>query len=260
MSGKLTILGCGSALPTYLNAPASQILELCDKSFMIDCGEGAQITLRRMGLRTARLYNIFISHLHGDHCFGLIGLISTFAMLHRIQPLHIYAHADLEKMLRPWLDYHCQDMPYEVIFHHINPRQHEVIYQDRTVRVESIPLKHKLPTCGFLFTELHRDAEPRKRYAYCSDTMYSEKIIPIIKGVDVLFHESTYTLEFQDRCASTMHSTAHDAAMIAQQSEAKQLIIGHYSARYDEHQSFLDEARQVFANTELAEERVVFEF
>ena len=165
MNNELHILGCGSALPTFQNSPACQVIELCDKSLMIDCGEGSQIWLRRMALRTARLYNVFISHLHGDHCFGLIGLISTFGMMGRTQPLHIYAHPDLERLLQPWLDYHCEGMSYEVIFHPINPRKSEVIYEDRTLTVTTIPLKHKVPTCGFLFTERHRDKEPVKRYA-----------------------------------------------------------------------------------------------
>ena len=138
MNNELHILGCGSALPTFQNSPACQVLELCDKSFMIDCGEGSQIWFRRMALKTARLYNIFISHLHGDHCFGLIGLISTFAMMGRTQPLHIYAPADLERLLQPWLDYHCEGMSYEVIFHTINPRKCEVIYEDLPQTVEGL--------------------------------------------------------------------------------------------------------------------------
>lgn len=254
MNNQLHILGCGSALPTIQNSPASQVLEICDKSFMIDCGEGAQIWFRRMGLKTARLYNIFISHLHGDHCFGLIGLISTFGMMNRTQPLHIYAHPDLERLLRPWLDYHCEGMSYEVVFHPINPRHSELIYEDRTVNVTTFPLKHKVPTCGFLFTEKHRDTGHTKRYAYCSDTKYTETFLPIIDGVQTIFHESTYINEYLDRCASTMHSTAAQAAMIAEKAHAQKLIIGHYSARVDNHQLFLNEAQTIFPNTIMAEE------
>lgn len=255
MNGEVTILGCGSAMPTFQNSPSGQIVELCDKSFLIDCGEGTQIAMRRLGVKTARLYNVLISHLHGDHCFGLIGLISTFGMMHRTQPLHVYAHADLEKLLRPLLDYHCQDLPYEVVFHPINPRKREVIIDDRTLTVETIPLKHKVPTCGFLFTEKHRDQLPRKRYAYCSDTMYNERIVEQLEGIETLYHEATYIEEYADRCRSTMHSTAKQAATIAQKSGAKKLIIGHFSARVDDHQVFLNEAREVFENTVLAVER-----
>ena len=258
MDAALTILGSGSALPTYQNSPAGQILNLCDKSFLIDCGEGTQLTMRQMGQKLARLYTVFISHLHGDHCFGLIGMISTFDMLGRTQPLHIYAHPDLEKLLRPLLDYHCQDLKYELVFHPINPRKKEVIFSDRTVTVETIPLKHKVPTCGFLFYEHHRDAEPRKRYAYVSDTQYTEKIIPQIEGVDLLFHEATFTDEYESRCKDTMHSTARQAGIIAREAKAKRLIIGHFSSRVDDHNVFLNEALQEFPDTFLAVERKTY--
>lgn len=265
MNASLTILGCGSAKPTKTNSPSGQILSLCDKSFLIDCGEGVQITMQRLGIHTARLYNIFISHLHGDHCFGLIGLLSTLGMQHRTQPMHIYAHADLERLLRPWLNYYCADMPYEVVFHAINPRKHEVIYEDRTVIVETIPLKHTVPCCGFLFSERHRRCidgvysyETCKRYAYCSDTQYTEKILPIIDGVETLYHRSTYLNSFLDRCAQVMHSTARQAAEIACKAHVGRLLLGHYSARIEDHTLFLAEAKAVFENTELAEERYTY--
>lgn len=269
MTGSVTILGSGSALPTFQNSPSGQLLTINDKAFLIDCGEGVQLTIRQMALKTARLYSVFISHLHGDHCFGLIGFISTLSMMHRTQPLHIYAHADLEKLLQPMLDYHCQELSFEVIFHHINPRKQEVIFEDRTVVVETVPLKHKVPTCGFLFSERHRRLnaetnefyhEQTKRYAYITDTMYSEKIVPIIDGVDMLFHEATYTEQYADRCRGTMHSTAKQAAAIAQLANAKQLLIGHFSAREDDHNVFLREAQEVFPFTRLAVERTTIEF
>lgn len=258
MEAALTILGSGSALPTWQNSPACQVLHLSDKSFMIDCGEGAQLTMRQLGVKVARLYSIFISHLHGDHCFGLIGLISTFDMMGRTQPLHIYAHPDLEKLLRPLLDYHCQDLKYELIFHPLNPRKREVIFSDRTITIETIPLKHKVPSCGFLFWEHHRDTEPRKRYAYVSDTMYTEKIIDQIQGVDVLYHEATFTDEWESRCKPTMHSTARQAGRMARLSDAGRLIIGHFSSRVDDHTVFLNEAQEEFPNTELAVERKTY--
>ena len=256
MTGSITILGSGSALPTYQNSPSGQMLSLNDKSFLIDCGEGVQLTMRQMGLKTNRLYSIFISHLHGDHCFGLIGLISTLSMMNRTQPLHIYAHKDLQKLLQPLIDYHCGDMlSFELIFHPINPRKQAVIFEDRNITVETIPLKHKVPTCGFLFTE-----KGQRRYAYISDTMYSPKIIPTISGVDLLYHEATYTDEHEARCKTTTHSTARQAATIARDAEVKNLLIGHFSARVDDHELFLNEALEVFPNTRLAEERKTFEF
>lgn len=268
MNAHLTILGSGSALPTWQNSPSGQILDICDKSFMIDCGEGIQLTMRQMGIKTARLYSIFISHLHGDHCFGLLGLLTTFDMMGRTQPLHIYAHADLEKLLRPMMNYHMPEMKYEVVFHAINPRKQEVIFSDRTITVETIPLKHKVPSCGFLFYERHRKVDPvtgelgyetRKRYAYCSDTMYKESNVPQLEGVDVLFHEATFTDEWESRCPLTMHSTARQAATLALKAKVGQLIIGHYSSRVDDHTVFLKEAQQVFPNTRLAVERETYE-
>lgn len=147
------ILGCGSALPTTRHQATSQVLNIREKLFMIDCGEGTQVQLRRSRLRFSRLNHIFISHLHGDHCFGLIGLISTYAMLERTAQLHIHAHADLQKLLAPQLDYFCKGMTFEVVFHPFNPGEQTVIYEDRSVSVETIPLRHRLPTCGFLFRE-----------------------------------------------------------------------------------------------------------
>ena len=239
------------------------MLTIGDKDFMIDCGEGAQLTFRQMGLKTARLYTIFISHLHGDHCFGLLGLICTFGMLHRQQPLHIYAHPDLQKNLRPLLDYHCTGMSYEVLFHDINPRKREIIYEDRTVLVETIPLKHGVPTCGFLFYDRHRKINEqgefyyhtRKRYAYVSDTQYRPTIVEQIHGVGTLFHETTYLEEDAFRCATTLHSTAKQAAAIARDAEVAELLIGHFSSRVNDHNRFLEEALEVFPDTRLAVER-----
>ena len=150
---EVNILGCGSALPTMRHSTTSQVLNIREKLFMIDCGEGTQVQLRRSRLKFSRLNHIFISHLHGDHCFGLIGLISTFGMLERTADLHIHSHPDLEKLMMPQLEYFCKGMSYKVIFHPFNPQEKAVIYDDRSVSVETIPLKHRMPTCGFLFKE-----------------------------------------------------------------------------------------------------------
>lgn len=149
----LHILGCGSALPTTRHQATSQVLNIREKLFMIDCGEGTQVQLRHAKLKFSRLNHIFISHLHGDHCFGLMGLISTFGMLERTADLHIHAHADLQRLLEPQLEFFCKGMPYQVVFHPFNPGERAVIYDDRSVSVETIPLRHRLPTCGFLFRE-----------------------------------------------------------------------------------------------------------
>ena len=298
----LTILGCGSALPTRKNFPSAQLLELRDKQYLIDCGEGTQIRMRQMGVKTARLGHIFISHLHGDHCFGMIGMISSFGMLNRTADLHIHAQPDLEKILKPQLMYFCQDLPFDVIFHNINPRKNEMIYEDRSIQVFTIPLKHRVPCCGFLFEEKPRDRHiiremidfyhiptwriPKikqgedfvtdegeiiqnnqlttspvapKRFAYCSDTAYSEKIIPMIEGVDCLYHEATFMEDETIHSNQTEHSTARQAGEIARRANVKKLIIGHYSARYNNQIELLDEAKAVFENTVLGEDLTVYE-
>ena len=150
---EVNILGCGSALPTTRHFSSSQVVNIREKLFMVDCGEGAQLQLRRSKLKFTRLNHIFISHLHGDHCFGLMGLISTFGLLGRTASLHIYAHKELERLLAPQLEFFCKGMTYEVVFHPIDPAKAEIIYDDRSVSVSTIPLKHRIPTCGFLFQE-----------------------------------------------------------------------------------------------------------
>jgi ribonuclease Z len=298
----LSILGCGSAMPTRKNFPSSQLLEIRDKQFLIDCGEGTQIRMCQLGVKANRLGHIFISHLHGDHCFGLMGLISTFGMLNRTAELHIHAQPDLEKILKPQLQYFCTDLPFNVIFHAINTRKHELIYEDRSIQVFSIPLKHRVPCCGFLFEEKPRDrhiirdmidfyniptfripkikqgvdfvtaegevvpndllttpSEPPKRFAYCTDTAYSEKIIPIIQGVDCLYHEATFMEDDMIRSKQTEHSTARQAGEIALKAGVKKLIIGHYSARYSNQTELLNEAKAVFENTVLGEDLTVYE-
>ena len=296
---EINILGCGSALPTTRHFSSSQVVNIREKLFMIDCGEGAQLQLRRSKLKFTRLNHIFISHLHGDHCFGLMGLISTFGLLGRTAQLHIYAHADLEKLLQPQLDFFCKGMTYEVVFHNIDPTQAAVIYEDRSVTVTTIPLRHRIPSCGFLFQEkktpnhIIRDmidfyripvsqlnkikngedyiteegvvvpnnrlttpsAAPRS-YAYCSDALYLKSIIPQIKGADLLFHEATFMSTDDARAKETYHSTALQAAQIAKEAEVKQLLIGHFSARYEDENLLLKESQAVFPQTILAKENL----
>lgn len=293
------ILGCGSALPTTRHQASSQVLNIREKLFMIDCGEGTQVQLRHSRLRFNRLNHIFISHLHGDHCFGLLGLISTFGLLERTADLHIYCHADLEKLLVPHIDFFCKGMSYRVIFHPFSTDRAAVIYNDRSVSVETIPLRHRLPTCGFLFREkptprhilremtdfyqipvcmmnrlkngedyilptgeripnerLTSPPAPIRSYAYCSDTCYLPRITEQIKGVDLLYHEATFAESEAPRAKQTLHSTARQAAQIASQAQARRLMIGHFSARYDNEELLLTEAQEIFPHTILAHENL----
>ena len=297
---EVNILGCGSALPTSRHVLSSQVINLRDKLFMIDCGEGTQLQFRFLKLKFQRLNHIFISHLHGDHCFGLLGLISSLGLLGRTADLHIHAQADAEKIFRPVLDYFCKELTYKVFFHAFNPTKNELIFEDRTLKVSTIPLKHRVPCAGFLFEEksksphiiremidfyqvpvsriagikagadfvtpegeivanriFTRPAEPPRRYAYCLDTAYYEKIIPIIEGVDLLYHEATFSHEDIVRAKETYHSSARQAALIAQAAQVKKLVIAHFSARITNENILLNEAREVFPDTILANEGMV---
>lgn len=294
---ELHILGCGSALPTMRHLPTSQVIHVRNKLFMIDCGEGTQLQLRRSKLSFSKLNHIFISHLHGDHCFGLIGLISTFDMLGRTARLCIHSPHGLKSLMTPWLDFFCKNLGYEIEFMEFDTSEPTTIYEDRSITVETIPLNHRIPCCGFLFAEkplprhIKRDMidfyqvptyelnrikngadytlpngevipnerltsapTPSRRYAYCSDTAYHPAIVQQIRGVDLLFHEATFGHEALARARETFHTTATQAANIAQQAQVGKLIIGHFSARYDDETPLLKEAQEVFPNTSLARE------
>ncbi len=162
MKFELTILGSNSATPTSTRFPSCQVLNVREKLFMVDCGEGAQIQLRRTKLRFSRLDHIFISHLHGDHVLGLPGLLASFSLLGREHPIHIYAHSDLEKMLDPVIRYFAHNISYDIHYHAINPNEHALIFEDKSIEVFSIPLNHKVPTCGFFFKEKDRERKMKK--------------------------------------------------------------------------------------------------
>ena len=296
----INILGCGSALPTTRHLATSQIVDLRDKLYMIDCGEGTQVQMRRMRVRFGRLAHIFISHLHGDHSFGLPGLISTLGMLGRTGELVVHGPKEVETYLRPVMDLFCRGMEFEVRFNPVDTRSHSLVMEDRSLSVYSIPLKHRIPTCGYLFAEkpkeahiiremtdfyqvpvrcmkdikqgqdyvtpegevvpnsrLTRPAAPPKRYAFCSDTAYNRSIIPIIEGADLLYHEATFAECDLARAKETFHSTARQAAEIARDAHVKRLVIGHYSARYEDLSELHREAEAVFPGTILGNEGTV---
>lgn len=296
---ELHILGCGSALPTTRHFATSQVVNLRDKLFMIDCGEGAQMQLRKSRLKFSRLNHIFISHLHGDHCFGLMGLISTFGLLGRTAELHIHSPKGLEELLTPMLNFFCHTLAYKVIFHEFDTRQTSVVYEDCSMTVTTIPLQHRIPCCGFLFAEkarpnhiirdmvdfykvpvyelnrikngsdyvtpegeviantrLTRPSDPPRKYAYCSDTIFRPEIVEQLSGVDLLFHEATFAESELARAKETYHTTAAQAARIALEAGVRQLVIGHFSARYEDESILLKEASAVFPNTILAKENL----
>lgn len=299
---KLTILGCYAATPRTITNPTSQVLEIKNRMFLIDCGEGTQVQLRKNKIKFSKINQVFISHLHGDHFFGLIGLISTFSLLGRITDLHIYGPKGIKEIILLQLRLSNSWTNYGLYFHELESEESETIFEDEKVMVTTIPLKHRVYTNGFLFQEkvgerkLNMDAvlnyeiescyyqkikngkdialedgrtipnseltfdpiEP-KSYAFCSDTVYHEAILPIIENVDVLYHESTFLESEEGLAQKTLHSTAKEAARIALKANVKQLILGHYSTRYESISLFKEEAATIFSEVALAEDGKTFE-
>ena len=300
---KLTILGCYSATPRTNTNPTAQVLEISNHMFLIDCGEGTQVELRRNKVKFARIKHIFISHLHGDHFFGLVGLISTFRLLTREADLHIYGPKGLKEIITLQMKLSQSWTNYSLFFHELNSKELELIYEDDKVEVYTIPLIHRIYTNGFLFKEkegerkldmnavLNEDIDvayyrklkqgfdvkdnngnlitnstvtkapkPVLSYAFCSDTAYNEAMLPIIKDVTVLYHESTFVEKNAELAPKTKHSTAKEAASIAKQANAQTLILGHYSTRYNDITVFKEEAETIFTPVLLAEDGKCFSF
>lgn len=299
---KVHILGCGSATPTTRHHASAQVVEIRGKLFLVDCAEGTQVQLRKARCRFTQISHIFISHLHGDHCLGLIGLISSFGLTGRTAPLQVYADGSFESLFQQMMDFFCQRLSFPVIFHPVDTTVSQVVYEDKSVAVSTIPLEHRVPCCGYLFREkttlphINRDmmeyyhvpfsqidaikngadfvtndgevvpasllltpAEPPRSYAYCSDTRYIPTLHQLVKGVDLLYHESTYDSQYQHLAETYHHSTAAEAAKTARDADAKQLMLGHYSSRYDDEELLKAEAETIFPNVILAQEGLVVE-
>ena len=299
----LTILGCYSATPRAFTNPTAQILETNGHLFLIDCGEGTQVQLRKFKVKFARIKHIFISHLHGDHFYGLIGVISTFRLLGREADLHIYGPKGIKEVVLLQLKLAKSYTNYKLIFHELEDKTPQLLFEDDKVSVSTIPLDHRVYTNGFLFKEksnerkldivaatkhdidpcyyrsiklgkdvpnsagelinnalLSHDPLPSMSYAFCSDTAYKEDIISLIKGVSVLYHESTFLDEHEHLCEKTKHATAKQAALIAKKARVGHLILGHFSTRYGTIIPFQEEANTIFDNVLLADDGKTFNF
>jgi len=301
MNFEVTILGSGSATPTYARNPSAQVLHTEDEQFLIDCGEATQIQLARYKIKYHRINHIFISHLHGDHYLGLMGLLSTMHLQGRTTAIHIYAAAELEEIIQLHLKVSISTLRFEIFFHPLLFKTGQIIFENESIEVTEIELNHRIPCSGFLFKEKERPrkinkekieqyqiplqmipgikagedfllpdgkcipnaeltTEPKKirSYAYCSDTKYDEKVLEAVKGIDLLYYESTFLHEMLDRANETYHTTALQAGEIAKKAEVKQLLIGHFSARYSDTAILFKEAKQIFKNTLVAEEGKTF--
>lgn len=299
MSLSVTILGSSSALPTLNRFPSAQVINLSERFFLVDCGEGTQIQLKKFKIRFSKINNIFISHLHGDHYLGIYGLISTYSLLGRKNDLNIYCFSELKELIDFQFKFYYGDLGFKINYHFLTDKEPKLIYQDEVSLVYSFPLKHRIPTCGFLFKEkepkylnIKRDViekynlsvkeildikrgkdyfdkssnklinnneltllkEPIKSYAFCSDTIYNEDSIDILKNCDGLYHEATYLHCDKERAVETFHSTSLEAAQLAKKANVKKLILGHFSARYRNCNDLLYEAKSVFSETIIAED------
>ncbi|MFM2206276.1 MAG: hypothetical protein RL213_251 [Bacteroidota bacterium] len=295
MDFEVFILGSSSATPIYQRHPTAQVLKVQERFFLIDCGEGTLIQLNRYRIRFHRIDHIFISHLHGDHYLGLMGLLSTLHLQGRTTDLHVYGPEDLWQIIDLQLRLSDTRLRYPLHFHAVDSTRRNVVYADDIIRVSAIPLQHRIPCTGFLFeeqerprkilkdrlsgldikledyqglkegqdlrlpdgtvipnSELTQDPLPSRRYAFCSDTVYDENLGATLRGVDLLYHESTFLHELEERARETFHSTARQAALVAKAANVKRLILGHFSARYKNLYPMLEEAKEVFPNTTLA--------
>ncbi len=289
----LTILGNNSAIPAFERYPTAQVLQMQEDIFLIDCGEGTQMQMAKYKIRRSKISHIFISHLHGDHYFGLIGLLTSMSLLNRTQDLHLHAPAPLEKILQMQLEVASTTLCYKLLFHPLTAEG--LILNEKKITVHCFKVLHRIECWGFLFrqkkkprkidsdrariyeipasfyerlqsgedyvtkkgtivpnSEVTIAAAPPKSYGYCADTIYDENLIEKIKGVDLLYHETTYLKGNEDKAAARFHSTTLQAATIAKKACVKKLLIGHFSARYEILDEFLTEACSIFENTDLA--------
>jgi ribonuclease Z len=295
---KVTILGVGAAVPTLQRHPSAQMITIRNHSFLMDCGEGTQMQLLKYAfLKPSRIRAVFISHLHGDHVFGLIGLLHSFALQGRKDKIDIHGPSGLKQLINVQMNMTGARLPFSCTIHEISTSVFQCIYEDSKVRVWSIPLLHRIETSGYLFREkqtarniipemidryqmdyqmiravkagedlvlpdnqiipnkeLTTDPPTPRSFAYCSDTRYTETIIPYIKGVDLLYHETTFCEDNRAKAEQTMHTTAKEAAILARKAEVGHLITGHYSSRYVKADVFLEEALEEFDRVSLGEE------
>lgn len=300
-SMKVTILGNNSALPAYGRSPTAQVVTLYGQDILIDCGEGTQVRMQQYGIRWRHLDHIFISHLHGDHYFGIFGLITSMNLLGRTGALHLYAPAPLEGLIKDMLAIANTELAYPFFFHP-HPEGPAELVDHKLFSVKCFPVEHRIPCYGFVVTrktrgrkllpdkaaaagipayfydrlkrgEDYTDKEGRviqnelvteegpqpKRYAFCADTVYTDSFLEHIQDVDMIYHESTYLSDNEDRAKARFHSTAAQAAMIAKKANAKTLLLGHYSSKYRDLTQFREEAAAIFPNVLATEEGAAYE-
>jgi ribonuclease Z len=263
----LTILGSASALPFSDRNPSAQALSVHGRLFLLDCGEGTQQRIRQEHLSFVKIEAVFISHIHGDHCFGLFGLLSTMSLYHRVAPLHIFGPQNLGPIIKFYLSYFGQDLGYEIVFHPITAKSPVVIADvpamtTKNVTVTAFPLNHKMDCYGYRFDEIvtpRRNPWKPRSYAYVSDTAPFPELASYVKDVDLLYHEATYPAGMEDKAQQYYHSTSLQAAQCARDAGARQLIIGHYSSRIKDISSLAEECREIFPESFTVNDGDIFE-
>ena len=301
MNFDVTILGCNGAIPAYDRHPTSQYINYNGTGFLVDCGEGTQSQMNRYNIKRGKLNYIFISHLHGDHFFGLMGLLTSFNLNYRDTPLYIFGPEGIEEIVKTHFKWSKTTLRFELFFTIVKDDKPFVVFENEYLTVSSIPLRHRIPTTGYIFREkkkprkiiaekissynipiekLHdikdgndfiladgtviknselttENTKPRA-YAFCSDTVFFEELVSDLNDIDLLYHEATFSMEHAARAKETMHSTTTEAATIAKMANVKNLLIGHFSARYEDLTILLSEAKSIFTNTEIAKEGTTF--
>lgn len=295
----VTILGNNSALPMHDRHPTSQVVTNGEQLFLVDCGEGTQIQMNRFKIRRSRIQHIFISHLHGDHYFGLPGLLNSYSLTSRKDPLHLYGPEPLWDILDLQFKAAAANLSYPIHFHPLT--EAALLLDEKRIQVECFPVQHRIPCWGFRFrektkprkvdprlayqagippeffanlkegedfrrkdgtvvpnAEVTRAAAPAVSYAYCADTRYDESIVPHIREAELVYHEATYLDDQQDKAFERFHSTAAQAAAIARQADAKRLLLGHFSSKYEILDAFREEAEKIFPQVEVCREGVTY--
>ena len=289
----LTILGNNSALPAFGRNPTAQVLQTSNEHYLIDCGEGTQMQLTKYKIKKSRIHHIFISHLHGDHYFGLIGLLTSMGLMSRKEDVHLHAPPMLEQIIQMQLNVANTQLPYKIFFHPLG--EEGIIADTHSLSVKAFKVHHRIDCWGFLFREKKNkrsidaarvkayeipasfydqlqkgvnyinkkgtiipneevtiEGPVAKSYAYCADTLFNPELAEKISGVDLLYHETTYLHDLEERAADRFHSTTRQAGEIAKKGAVKKLLIGHFSSKYEFLDEFLTETTAVFPNTELA--------
>ena len=296
---EVTTLGTGAALPARGRFPSAQLINIHERLHLVDCGEGTQERLRQVEVNFNRIGTVFISHMHGDHYLGLMGLLSSMHLNGRLSGLNVYGPPELREVIDVQLRASQTYLRYPLKVHALAHESGVCVYTDPYVEVITLKLKHRIPTTGFLFREkqpprrlrkerlldiphfarnavkngddltladgtvipnheLTLDPPAARRYAYCSDTAFAPELVEHIQGVDLLYHEATFTEELADRAKETCHSTAKQAATLAKAANVGTLLLGHFSSRYKDNRVLLAEALPIFPNTLLADEGRVF--